>query len=204
MSGGRITAAEDWRAYYARTGARPPRETLVRALDGYDETAGPGFAVDLGCGGGRDTVELLRRGWRVLALDAQAAAIEALRSRDDLPATGRLETVVRSFEDAEIPGADLINSSFALPLCRPASFPGLWARIAAALAPGGRFAGQLYGDRDEWFGDSSITFHTRGQAEALFAGFVIEFFREEEDDALTPRGRRKHWHIFHIAARRTG
>ncbi len=204
MSGGRITAAEDWRGYYAKTGARPPRETLIRALDAFDAQAGPGFAVDLGCGGGRDVVELLRRGWHVLALDAQAAAVEALRAREDLPATGRLEAAVRGFEDAEIPSADLINSSFALPLCRPASFPGLWARIVGALAPGGRFAGQLYGERDEWFGDPSITFHTRGEAEALFAGFAIEFFREEEDDSVTPRGQPKHWHIFHITARRKG
>ena len=143
MSSGRITAAEGWRAYYARTGTRPPRETLIRALEGFDATAGPGRAVDLGCGGGRDAVELLRRGWRVLALDAQASAIEALRTRDDLPATGRLETIVCGFEHAAIPGADLVNASFALPLCRPDAFPWLWARITAALPPGGRFAGQL-------------------------------------------------------------
>ena len=204
MSGGRIVAAEDWRAYYARTGARPPRETLIRALGAFDREAGPGFAVDLGCGGGRDAVELLRRGWRVLAIDAQASAIQELRAREDLPATGRLDTRVCRFEDAEIPRADLINSSFALPLCRPGAFPALWTRITGAISPGGRFAGQLYGERDGWFGDPSITFRTSAGAEALFAGFEIEFFREEEDDALTRSGRPKHWHIFHFTARRTG
>jgi hypothetical protein len=30
----------------------------------------------------------------------------------------------------------------------------------------------------------------------------VEFFREEEDDNVTPRGHQKHWHIFHIVAKR--
>jgi trans-aconitate methyltransferase len=42
------------------------------------------FAVDLGCGAGRDTAELLRRGWRVLAIDAEAEAIRRLLERRDL------------------------------------------------------------------------------------------------------------------------
>jgi hypothetical protein len=27
-------------------------------------------------------------------------------------------------------------------------------------------------------------------------------FREEETDTVTPRGTEKHWHLFHIVARR--
>jgi hypothetical protein len=30
----------------------------------------------------------------------------------------------------------------------------------------------------------------------------VEFLREEEDDTVTPRGKAKHWHIFHIVARK--
>lgn len=192
-----------WSDYYEKTGARPPRETLIRALDAFDrEPAGDRLAIDLGCGGGRDIVELLRRGWRVLAIDAEATAIEGLAARDDLPETGVLNTAVGRFEDLEWPPADLVNSSFALPLCRPAAFPRLWSRTVASLVPGGRFAGQLYGDRDEWAGDPSITFHTAEEVEALLHGFDIEHLREEEDDSVTPRGRPKHWHIFHIVARK--
>ena len=200
-------APEDWRDYYARTGARLPRETLLHALDSFDASTegastGPGFAVDLGCGGGCDTAELLRRGWRVLAVDAQQGAIESVLARADLPSTGRLETLVSRYEDADWPEADLINSSFALPLCPPDAFTRLWPRITASLRPGGRFAGQLFGVRDSWFGDPTITFHTSDEAEALFRGFAIELFREEEEDGHTPRGRPKHWHIFHVTARR--
>jgi len=194
-----------WSDYYRKTGRRPPRETLVRALDAFDREPGcRRRAVDLGSGGGRDIVELLRRGWTVLAVDSEPEAIGQLTARDDLPATGVLKTRVSRFEAIEWPTVDLVNSSFALPLCPPAVFPALWSRIVASLAPGGRCAGQLYGDRDEWYGDPAIAFHSAEQIAALLAGLEVEFLREEEDDSVTPRGRRKHWHIFHIVAQRRG
>ena len=192
-----------WSDYYDKTGRRPPRETLMRALDAFArEPGGPRRAVDLGCGGGRDIAEMLRRGWTVLAIDAEATAIEQLTARDDLPSTGRLETRIGRFEDLDWPAAELVNSSFALPLCPPRAFPALWSRIVGSLGPGGRFAGQLYGDRDEWFGDPSITFHSAREVDVLLRGFEVEYLREEEDDSVTPRGRPKHWHIFHIVARK--
>ena len=194
----------DWGAYYAKTAGRPPRDTLLAALDRFEVEGVTGQAVDLACGGGRDTVELLRRGWRVLAVDAEPAANVHLRARADLPSSGVLETQVMRMEDVALPPCDLVNASFALPLCTPGRFPELWARIIAALRPGGRFAGQLYGDRDSWAGDPSLTHHTRVEAEALFASFEIEAFREEEEDSTTPRGTAKHWHVFHVVARKTG
>jgi tellurite methyltransferase len=199
--------SESWRAYYAKTGKRAPRATLVFALDRFAaEGARPAalLAVDLGCGSGRDTVALLERGWRVLAIDAEPAAIEALGTRPELTAEARarLETRVARFEDARWPACDLVNASFALPLVPPAAFPGLWRRVVGSLRPGGRFAGQLYGERDDWAGDPTITVLTRAECEALLAGLVVEHFREEEDDSVTPRGVPKHWHIFHIVARK--
>ncbi|HZD25815.1 MAG TPA: class I SAM-dependent methyltransferase [Alphaproteobacteria bacterium] len=197
--------SERWRRYYEKTRDRPPRGTLLLALERFEEEGRvPGFAVDLGSGGGRDVVELLRRGWRVLAVDAEATAIEAIRKRPDLPATGELETLVSRFEDAEWPACDLVNSSFALPLCPRDRFPAMWRRIIDSLRPGGRFSGQLYGERDDWAGDPSNTHLTRAEAEALLDGLEVERFEEEEDESTTPRGTVKHWHVFHIVARKPG
>lgn len=198
-------ADRDWRRYYEKTLTRPPCEALLRALDNFDLDAAPDRprqAVDLGCGGGRDTVELLRRGWSVLAVDAEPAAIDVLSQRDDLPANGSLETMVSRFEDADWPEVDLVNSGFALPLVPQVKFDALWGRIVGSLKPGGRISCQFYGDRDDWVGDPTISFFTRHQIEAMLAGLEAEHFREEEDDSTTPRGTPKHWHIFHIVARR--
>lgn len=194
-----------WRRYYEKLKDRPPRETLLFALDRFAAEGRDGAdsrAVDLGCGGGRDSIELLRRGWSVLAIDGEAAGIEVLEARPDLPAQARLETIAARFEEAEWPPVDLVNSSFALPLCPPETFPGLWRRILDSLRPGGRFSGQLYGPKDTWYGDPTITFHSREDVEALLRPLDVEMLREEEDDSTTPRGELKHWHVFHIVARR--
>jgi SAM-dependent methyltransferase len=194
---------KNWAEYYAATADRPPRRTLLEALARFEPSDTPRFAVDLGCGDGRDIVELLRRGWSVLAIDSEPAAIERLQSRPDLPEVARLTCLCQRFEDATWPEADLINASFSLPLCPPARFPGLWRRIVASLKPGGRFSGQLYGDRDGWAARSGMTHMNRAGAEHLLEGLNVELFDEEETDSVTPRGKPKHWHIFHIVAQRS-
>jgi tellurite methyltransferase len=199
MSGERNS---DWDEYYERVAGRPPRQTLLAALERFGAEGDARSAVDLGCGDGRDTIELLRRGWRVLAIDAEAAAIERLLARRDLPPNAALETRCARFEDAAWPSADLVNASFALPLCPPERFPELWARIERSLAMGGCFAGQLFGERDEWRGEPGITHHSRADVERLLSGFAVEMLAEEESDATTPYGKPKHWHLFHIVARK--
>src|SRR6266496_3964495 len=138
-----MSGRRDWSRYYAAA-RNEPRETLLYALQRFDqEEIRDPFAVDLGCGTGQDTTELLRRGWRVLAIDGQAAAIERLHERADLPTTAaeRLQTKISTFEQAEWPDADLVNSSFALPSFPPSASPAVWQRFQSWLRPGGRFSG---------------------------------------------------------------
>lgn len=187
-----------WTEYYRKTEGRPPRPTLLFALDRF---AAPGFAVDLGCGEGRDTIELLRRGWSVLAIDSEPSAIAGLTARTDLPA-GRLETRVARFEDASWPAADLVNASFALFLTDADAFEPLWRKIVGSLKPGGRFAGQLLGDRDSWAMRRRVVVHDSASLDRLLAGVTVEMHEIEETDGMTPRGEAKHWHIHHLVFRR--
>jgi tellurite methyltransferase len=187
----------DWSDYYDAVRGRPAHETLLEALNRFDK---PGQAVDLGCGDGRDTVELLRREWRVFAVDAEEEAIERLRAR--VGDSNALQTQVAPFEKAEWPRADLLNASFSLPFCPPDRFPDVWERIRTSIAPGGRFSGHLFGERDGWAGEEDMTFQSREAAEGLFDGFELERFDEEEEDGETAVGTPKHWHVFHVVARR--
>ncbi|MBT6427651.1 MAG: class I SAM-dependent methyltransferase, partial [Rhodospirillaceae bacterium] len=151
----------------------------------------------------RDTVEMLRRGWSVLAVDAQASAIETLQARPELAEFGtKPETKVSRFEEARWPEMDLVNSSFALPLCPKTDFLAMWQRIHDSLRSGGRFSGHLYGERDQWAGDPTNSHFTQSEVEDLLLGYEVEMLREEETDSVTPRGTSKHWHIFHIIARK--
>ena len=198
------TVVSDWRAFYDAVAQRPPHDTLLHALDLFAADGRTSrFAVDLGCGDGRDTVEILRRGWRVLAIDAEAEAITRLRSRSDLPngAAARLTTEVARFEDAAWPSADLVNASFSLPFCPPAHFRGVWERVVASILPGGRFSGQLFGERDEWANEKDMTFHSRREVEELLRSLHVECLDELEEDGTTALGDPKRWHVFHIVAR---
>lgn len=199
-----IGSSERWVAYYNAVKDRPPRETLLKALEQFDaeNTKRIRFAVDLGCGDGRDTVVLLRQGWRVLAVDGEAEAIDRLLNRPDLDRT-RLETCVAKFEEVTLPDeVDLINASFCLPFCLPEHFPNLWQKIVSSLKLGGRFSGQLFGVRDSWATNPNATFHTREQVMELLRAFELEWFEEEDHPGKTALGEDKHWHIFHIVARR--
>lgn len=94
--------ARDVAQYYDVVVARPPHDSLLEALRRFDAEPAPAegrFAVDLGCGAGRDTAELLRWGWHVLAIDVQAESIRRLLARPDLEHPERLTTRVARFED---------------------------------------------------------------------------------------------------------
>jgi SAM-dependent methyltransferase len=192
----------DWTRYYDAT-RDEPRETLLFALEKFEAEDRSGLAVDLGCGTGRDTAELLRRGWSVLAIDGEEEAIARLRRRaftDDQRV--RLGTQIAPFDDAVWPPADLINASWSLPFCPPDRFEQLWEKLSSSLRAGGRFSGQLFGDRDEWASNPDLTFLTRAQAEALLEAFDAERFDEVEEDSTTAVGDPKHWHVYHVVARK--
>ena len=62
------TLKRDWQAYYKAVANRLPRKTLLSALASFPQT---GVAINLGCGDRRDTVEILRQKWRILAIDKE-------------------------------------------------------------------------------------------------------------------------------------
>jgi SAM-dependent methyltransferase len=195
-----MTTSDAARAYWDRHGDKPPRATLLRALEGFGGRTGA--AVDLGCGIGRDTLPLLRAGWHVLAIDREAQAIARLTERaaaEDLAA--RLTTRIAAIEDVAIPPCDLVVASFSL-FGLGEALPRVWSRLAAALRPGGRFAGQFLGPEDSWAGRPGMAVVDRTRLEAMLAGWRIELCDEERSPAVTPSGEAKLWHLWHVVARR--
>jgi SAM-dependent methyltransferase len=154
-------------------------------------------AVDLGFGAGNDTLELLRRKWKVLAIDGEPAAGHFLSGRVT-PQQRRALTIRNSpMEGLVLPKVDLVYASFSLPFCARTEFPRLWTTIRRALVPGGHFAGQLFGDRDEWAGKRPMTFHSIRKTRALTRGYRVELFRETEEEGRSFEGP-KHWHYFDL------
>ncbi len=87
--------------YRTAVGTKPllPHSLLVEAAS----ELGPGRALDLACGTGRNALWLAQRGWSVTAVDGSASAIQNLRTR-----AAQLHVTV----DAQI--ADLEASGFSI------------------------------------------------------------------------------------------
>lgn len=210
----------DWPGYFDAVKGQPARETLVRALDAFEHadtgasTAVQRVALDIACGEGRDTREMLRRSgptrWRVIATDSSVNGLERLqRSLDTHEAhwvtllACRMEDLASQLAAMTPPsGFDLVNASFALPFCDEAEFPRLWAGIVVSLRAGGRFSGQFFGDRDEWAPINPRRHVTRDEALARLVGFTPEHFEEVEKNGSDAMGGEKHHHVFHIVARK--
>jgi SAM-dependent methyltransferase len=173
---------------------------LLEVLGSFER---PGEAVDLGCGAGIDTLAMLERGWRVFATDAEEEAVQRTRDRVPPELEPHLQTLVTPMEDVDFPTVDLIWASFSLFFCDPARFVDVWSRIGRAVVPRGRFAGQLLGDRDTWAPDEDISSFSEAQARALFDGWTLDRFEEEENDGSSCDGP-KHWHVFHVVAKSSG
>lgn len=194
---------EDWPGYFQAVIGKGARETLVAALDAFQaEGRLDGLAIDVAAGEGRDTLELLARGWRVVATDSHPDAFALLCPRVPEAQRARLTTLQVTFDEMEVPRCDLVNASFALPFCEPRHFPALWRRIVEAIRPGGRFAGQFFGDRDTWASLPGRTHHSHDEVLALLAAFEIEMMRVEERDDPPDVRRPKHWQLFHVVAKK--
>ncbi len=185
--------------FLERSRGAPPQELLVRALTCHD---GPGVAIDLGCGAGNETIALLEAGWRVHAVDAGAPAIELVNER----ALGNqaLQThQMRFSEFAFPPQVDLVCALFALPFQSPDEFARTWAAMASALRPGGLFAGQLFGPRDDWVVafPERMAGQNRAELDVLLEGFEVLELEEMEADGAPTVGESKHWHLYHVLAR---
>lgn len=204
MSANDDTADGEWTAFNRAALGRPPRELLRRAL-GLAALTGTssGVAVDLGCGSGGDALELLRQGWTVHAVDADGPSLRLLAQRVPAEARARLHLHEAAFQDFVLPRCDLVWAGFSLPFCPAAAWPALWQRIVEALAPGGRFAGDLFGERHAFGVHDDVMLLGEARVRGLLATLDLEAF-DIEDGVRPSGGRVTRWHAFGIIARKPG
>lgn len=186
-------------AYIAARRFDPPRPLLQSAAALAERKE---RALDVGAGALNATKYLLSAGFaHVTALDASPRSQEIAQ---ELPPE-RVTFILARIEDYDFPVAcyDLVNAEFCLPFIRPDAFAATFRRLLDAVAPGGIFTGQLFGPRDSWnVAGSGMSFHSRVEVEALLHGLDLLTCQEEDHPGTTKLGDAKHWHIFHLIARK--
>lgn len=189
--------SHNWAEYYDKTRNMPPRSLLITALR---HVKNKNKAIDIGGGALHDTRYLLNLGFEVTVIDNEPLlAKETEHIKSD-----RLNVHVTSFEDFEfgVSKYDLASAMYALPFNPPASFADVFNNIKQSLVKDGIFCGQLFGINDTWSTNSKMTFHTKEQIEKLLKGMEIIQLTEEDEDGKTANGQPKHWHLFHVIARK--
>ena len=191
--------SERFAAYIAARRFDPPRALLMRAAG---LVTRKDHALDAGAGALNATKYLLSAGFaHVTALDAAPASQQVAA---ELP-PDQVTFALSRFEDFAFPAEayDLVNAEFSLPFIRAENFAAVFARLLGSVRPGGLFTGQLFGLHDSWNKpDSGMNFHSRAGVEALLRGFDLLSIEEEDHPGKTKLGEDKHWHIFHIIARK--
>lgn len=128
--------------FLIRTKDAPPQCLLLEALP-YVKMRGA--ALDMGPGAFRDTLFLLKEGFRVDAIDI-ADNVAALA-----PTADTFTFHKSSFEAFSFPKEKyaLINAHNSLPFCQPNQFEAVWSGVVASLVPGGIFTGTFFGRKDD-------------------------------------------------------
>ncbi len=190
--------AENWSSYFAASREKP-LHPIWEQIDPYLQ-AGQ-VALELGCGTGAGVAHLLEKGLKVLAVDQEPEALEITRSR--VPEGADVTLIKAQFQDLGLDpeSLDVVVGGFSLFFLRSWEFGQVWRRLVTALKPGGIFAGQLLGPNDEW-AERGYTVHARAEVEALLGTFDALYLEEVERDGETLLREPKHWHVFHVVARK--
>lgn len=198
-------SSEDWPEYFEYTRhIKEPRESLKKALvDFWKES--PGTIADLGAGAGRDTIYLLKKGWKVYAMDIEPIAVKIIHERALIDYSPKLSTEVVPFHLMQHcpENVDIVNASFSLPFCSPEFFYQAWEKVVKHLKTGGLFVGQFFGLHDAWAWDKSMTFLSSSEVFQLFAGrFEILYLYQEERNTLTSDGFPTYRHCYHVISKK--
>lgn len=163
----------------------------------------PDKAIDLGCGAGRDTVYLIKNGWKVLAIDKENSK-EYIDLKLNEEERKNFKFQCQDFENIKLEKVKLIVANFSIPFCSKDKFKDLWNSITQNIIQNGYFVGNFFGLKDSWVDNKNKKiFLSKDEVLKLFESyFEIIDFQEIEKDGETALNGVKHWHIYNIIARK--
>ena len=183
-----------WAAYYDKLRDRPPRRTLLAALDAFGERQPMRLRSISAAVTAATSSRFCDAAGSVVAVDAEPRGAAPARGARRCPGTTSRRSSRASRRCRCRSASQLVNSSFAMPLCEPRAISRpVGADSRGPAAPAADSAANGMARATAGSADPGITFLARDEALALLDGLDVEMFEEEEADGITPRGKPKHW-----------
>ena len=161
-----------------------------------------GVALDLGCGSGRDSIELLKNGWKVISIDSTNTE-DFIKNKLADNEIENFKFIQGKFENINLEKNDLTIAYSSLQFCEKSKFQDLWKNIENSIKKNGFFMGNFLVNNDTWKRlKKPLIFFSKEEVLELFKDFKMIKFEEIERDGKTGLGIMKHWHIYNIIAKK--
>lgn len=92
----------------------------------------PKYAIDLGCGAGRDTIYLIKNGWKVLSIDKENTR-EIISGKLDNEELKKFNFECQDFENIKLEKNNLLVANFSIPFCNKDYFNEFWNKISNSI-----------------------------------------------------------------------
>ncbi len=122
---------------------------IQQSLDNFNfEHVKPGLAIEFGCGNSILVSELLKKGWKVEAVDNSRQALAHLQQRIGQTVAEKMDNltlVCADMETYQFPSdTRFIVAKDSLPYCNPDKIVEVWDKAYESLEDGGRIAGNFF------------------------------------------------------------
>ncbi len=120
---------ENIKKYYENTANALPNLMVKKFID---MNINPTNAIDLGCGAGRDTIFLIKNGWKVLSIDRENTRefIEKKLNNEEIK---KFRFMSQNFENIELEKTNLLAANFSIPFCDKEHFSNFWSKITDSI-----------------------------------------------------------------------
>ena len=119
----------DIRKYYENTQNALPHPMVKKIINMNSDSKD---AIDLGCGTGRDTIYLIKNGWKVLSIDKENTS-EIISSKLNNEELEKFNFKCQEFENIELEKNNLLVANFSIPFCNKDYFNDFWNKIANSI-----------------------------------------------------------------------
>lgn len=182
--------------YYEKTETNKPSPLLKKFfMYGYNKQLTGSTAIDLGCGAGNDTLELINNGFHVTAIDNERGVKEILERR--VLNSEKLNVIIDDFSKIELPKADLISANMSLFFVKN-NFDMFIENMLKSINKKGFFIGNFLGKEDDWA--NSKTTVEKEELLNFLKDFKMFYFSEEKYYRDTALGENKFWHVYTVIA----